>query len=133
MDRYPNIGNSCWSRERQHFRIDEIHISSWEKDIENTKDGATNHCPLCALQLLLVLQKPLRGTGISTLFSNNNIPEIPTTPTFPLPPATTTPLTFLNGPSILHYSFPNYYQTIGAPFVLPIAYTSNYHIPSAIL
>lgn len=102
-----------------------------KKDIENAKDGATNHHSLCIiLQPLLVLQKPLRGTGNSTTSpSSINDSASVATSLLPLPSTSTNSFSpFLNGLPLPHYLFPNYYQTTDTLPLMPWGYTGNYHI-----
>lgn len=98
----------------------------WEKNIKNTKDGTINHHPLHTLQLLLVLQKSLRGIGISTISANSNDSTPSITPTIPQFSFSI----FSNGPTMLHYLFHNYYQLAILPSTMP--YTDNYHTPSVV-
>lgn len=125
-------GKHCWSRGEQHFRIDKMHFVHWEKDIESAKDGATNHRPPRTLQPLLVLQKTLRCTEISTTFVNSSDFTPSITPPVAQPSTSITPSAFVNGPPMPHYPFQNYYQPTTLPPAMPLGYTDNYHTSLAI-
>lgn len=115
------MGKYCWSQGGQHFCINKMHFIHWKKDIKNEKDSITNYHIPRILQSLFILQKPLKGTKISTTSINSNDAILFITPTI----LQSSLSTFSNEPLILHYSFHNYYQPTILLFTM--LYIDNYY------